>query len=95
MGQTVVSVRVDSDLKKDFETFCDDVGMNISTAVNVFFKAVLAQRKIPFEIAQPENDPFYSGANWREIQRRIANWDNPNTVKIVKTMEELEAMANE
>ena len=58
MAQTVVSVRVDSDLKKDFEKFCDDVGMNISTAFNVFIKAVLIQRKIPFEIALPKDVSF-------------------------------------
>jgi len=95
MGQAIVSVRVDSDVKQGVETFCESVGMNISTAVNIFFKAILSQRKIPFEIAQPDDDPFYRGRNWQVIQERIANWDNPNTIKITKTMEELEAMANE
>ena len=94
MGQTVVSVRMDSNLKKDFETFCEDVGMNISTAVNLFVKAVLAQRKIPFEIAQSD-DPFFRGANLRHLEKSLAEWNNPNSVKIVKTMEELEAMVNE
>ena len=95
MGQTTVSVRMDSDVKQGFEAFCESVGMNISTAVNLYVKAVLAQRKIPFEIAQPDDDPFYRGANWRHIEKSMAEWDNPNIPKIVKTMEELEAMANE
>ena len=94
MAQTTVNVRVDSEVKQGIEAFCESVGMNISTAVNLYFKAILSQRKIPFEIAEPD-DPFYKGANWRHIEKAIAEWDDPNTPKIVKTMEELEAMANE
>jgi len=95
MGQTTVNVRVDMDVKKGIEEFCESVGMNISTLVNVVFKTVLNQRKLPFEIAMPEDDPFYKGANWRHIQKAIAEWDDPSKPKIIKTMEELEAMANE
>ena len=95
MGQTTVSVRVDTDVKQGIEEFCGTVGMNVSTAVNLFFKTVLAQRKIPFEIAMPDDDPFYKGANWRHIMKGIAEWDDPSKPKIIKTMEELEAMANE
>jgi len=43
----------------------------------------------------PDDDPFYRGKNWQVIQKRIADWDNPNALKIAKTMEELEAMAND
>ena len=94
MGQTTVNVRVDADVKRGIEEFCESVGMNVSTAVNLFFKAVLTQRKIPFEIAAPV-DPFYCGENWRHIEKGIAEWNDPKAPKIVKTMEELEAMADE
>ena len=94
MGQSTVNVRVDTNVKRGMEEFCESAGMNVSTAVNLFFKAVLVQRKIPFEIAVPL-DPFYSGANWRHIEKGIAEWNDPNIPKIVKTMAELEAMANE
>ena len=53
MATTTITVRVDAEDKKRIEQFCKDVGMNLTTLVNVFFKAVLIQRKIPFEIAQP------------------------------------------
>ena len=45
-----LSVRVDANDKKNFEQFCDEVGMNVSTAINIFIKAVLREQKIPFEI---------------------------------------------
>ncbi|MCL2342394.1 MAG: type II toxin-antitoxin system RelB/DinJ family antitoxin [Firmicutes bacterium] len=94
MAQTTVNVRVDEDVKRGMEDFCGAVGMNLSTAVNLFFKAVLNQRKIPFEIAEPD-DPFYHGANARRLEKSLAEWNNPNIPKIIKTMAELEAMVGE
>ncbi len=35
---------------KKFQQFCNSVGMNVSTAVNMFIKAVLREQKIPFEV---------------------------------------------
>ncbi len=45
-----LNVRVDANDKKEFEKFCDNVGMNVSTAINLFIKAVLREQKLPFEI---------------------------------------------
>ena len=45
-----LSVRVDANDKKKFEQFCENVGMNVSTAINMFIKAVLREQKLPFEI---------------------------------------------
>lgn len=50
MAQTTISIRMDEDLKKDFETFCSEVGMNMSTAICIFAKTAVREQKIPFEI---------------------------------------------
>ena len=50
MNQSILSVRVDNNDKKGFEAFCNSTGMNVSTAINMFIKAVLREQKIPFEI---------------------------------------------
>lgn len=50
MEQSTLSVRVSADDKKGFETFCNSTGMNVSTAINMFIKAVLREQKLPFEI---------------------------------------------
>lgn len=52
-----LSVRVDANDKKNFEQFCDEVGMNVSTAINMFIKVVLREQKIPFEIRSNHLDP--------------------------------------
>lgn len=50
METLTLNVRVDAKDKKNFEQFCSSVGINISTAVNMFIKAVLREQKIPFEV---------------------------------------------
>jgi len=56
------SVRMDATLKKQFDALCQEFGMNTSTAINVFAKAVVRQRKIPFEISSPMDDITRDGA---------------------------------
>lgn len=50
METLTLNVRVDANDKKSFEKFCEGVGMNVSTAVNMFIKAVLREQKLPFEV---------------------------------------------
>lgn len=60
MPQTTVSVRVGTKDKKAFESFCKQMGMNVSVAVNTFIKNVMREQKLPFAV---EADPFYSEDN--------------------------------
>lgn len=45
-----ISVCVDANDKKNFEQFCENVGMNVSTAIKMFIKAVLREQKLSLEI---------------------------------------------
>lgn len=54
MAQATFSVRMDENLKQRFDSLCSDFGMTASTAINVFARAVVRERKIPFEIVAPE-----------------------------------------
>lgn len=51
MQQTSFSVRMDSQLKKDFSAMCEAFGMPVSTAITLFAKAVVREHRIPFEIS--------------------------------------------
>ena len=62
MALATFSVRMDDTLKKQFDGLCQEFGMNASTAINVFARAVVRQRRIPFEIASPEADITREGA---------------------------------
>jgi DNA-damage-inducible protein J len=46
-----ITVRVDKKVKTDFDEFCGNVGINLSTAVNMFFRAALRERRIPFAVS--------------------------------------------
>ena len=50
MAQSTFSVRMDDNLKKQFDFLCSDFGMTASTAFNIFARTVVRQRRIPFEI---------------------------------------------
>ena len=52
MAQSYLSVRVNETDKNAFENFCNDVGMNVSVAINMFIKAVLQDNKLPFEVTR-------------------------------------------
>ena len=40
----------DAQLKKEFDVLVEDMGMNATTAFNIFARAVVREKKIPFEI---------------------------------------------
>ena len=68
MADTInVTIRLDREVKESAERLFNDLGMNLSTAFNIFARQSLRQGKIPFEI----HDPFFSAKNQAELQRRI------------------------
>lgn len=68
MAQTNLSVRIDEQDKKNFEMFCEQTGMNVSVAVNMFVKAVLREQQLPFTV---KADPFYSETNISRLTKSI------------------------
>jgi DNA-damage-inducible protein J len=75
MGQTTLSIRMDDDIKRRFDIFCADAGMNATVAVNMFARAVLREKCIPFKITG-NDDPFYS---------------EKNQARLLEAMEQIEA----
>lgn len=47
---TNINIRMDADLKRQFEAFCADMGMTMTTAFNLFAKKTVREYRIPFEI---------------------------------------------
>lgn len=72
MPQSSINIRMDEDLKKKFEEICIDLGLNMSVAFNVFAKAVVRKKGIPFEISL-NNDPFYSDENIERLNQSLAS----------------------
>lgn len=73
MAQANLSVRIDENDKRSFEIFCNETGMNVSVAINMFIKTVLREHKLPFEI---KADPFYSECNIKYLEKIVADINN-------------------
>ena len=65
---TSMTIRVDEQLKKKFDSLCDEFGLSNSAALNMFMKTVVRERRIPFEIkANSESDMRKLG--WEAFMR--------------------------
>jgi len=89
---TQVNIRMDEKVKSQAELIFDDLGLNMTTAINMFIKKVIRENGIPFDL---KADPFYSEHNITELMRRAQEFDSGNATFITKSMEDLEAMENE
>ena len=63
-----ITVRVDDQLKSNFDLLCDMFGLSNSAALNLFMKAVVRERRIPFEI-KAESDAEARIRGWEAFQR--------------------------
>jgi len=50
MATINLTVRVDEGTKKEFDSFCENVGLNATSAVNMFIKTVVRTRALPFVV---------------------------------------------
>lgn len=95
MAQATFSVRMDEVLKKQFDTLCSDFGMTASTAINVFARAVVRERKIPFEICSPEPEITREGAMRAFLSLRAQSEKNfPGGMSLDEINEEIRKVRN-
>lgn len=72
MPQTTVSVRMDNELKKEFDTVCNDLGLSMTTAITILAKKMAREKRLPFEVSI---DPFYSDENMKRLKESIAQME--------------------
>lgn len=51
MGQSIVNFRIDEDLKNQMDEVCKDMGITLTTAMTLFIKKVVKEKRIPFEVS--------------------------------------------
>ncbi|EPF27879.1 type II toxin-antitoxin system RelB/DinJ family antitoxin [Treponema medium] len=62
-----ISLRIDDDVKRSAEQVCADIGISLSTAINIYLKKLGRERRIPFKV---KADPFYSPKNSAVLDKR-------------------------
>ncbi len=75
--QTFFNFRIDEQLKKDMESVCSELGLNMTTAFTMFAKKVVREKRIPFDVSI---DPFYSEANIAYLERITKEIEEGGTV---------------
>jgi len=85
MAQTNVNIRMDENLKREFDGLCQDLGLTMTAAFTVFAKTVVRRQRIPFEIAKdiPNAETLAAIEEVREMKR------NPHLYKSFDSVEEL------
>ena len=54
MNNTNVTIRVDKDVKKQAEVLFNDLGLNLSSAINMFLRQAIAEQAILFKPAKKQ-----------------------------------------
>ena len=86
MAATTVSfsVRTDPALKKQVDLFLENVGMSMSTAINLYLRKIVMEQRIPFDISVPQLSP-----ESRQALLEAEELRKPGVGKVFKTVEEL------
>ena len=90
MAQSNVNIRMDEDIKREFDRVCNELGINMSTAITILAKKMIREERIPFEVSV---DPFYTKSNMSALAKSAKQLEEGHVV--VKSIEELEALENE
>ena len=86
MESTNLNIRTDKSVKAAAEKIFEELGLNMTTAVNIFLRQTIRENGIPFELRLPT--PNETTAAAIEEGRRIAH--DPN-VKGYRSIDELKA----
>ena len=78
MAQTNLTIRIDENIKREAENLFNKIGMNMSVAINMFFRQALREQAIPFELK-----PYDDGCKSKRTERILhssAQTERENTV---------------
>lgn len=92
---TSMTIRVDEQLKKNFDSLCTQFGISNSAALNIFMKAVVRERRIPFEIrAESEAETRQKGWEAFKRMRDAALSSGAGEMSMKEINEEIAAVRN-
>lgn len=96
MAQATISIRVDQTLKKNFDSLCEAFGLSATAAFNIFMKAVVRERRIPFEIRATNEDCLRrKGLDAFQAMRRSLSDSGMTEMSLDEINAEIKAMRDE
>ena len=88
MKNVTTSIRIDSNTKQAATELLNELGLDLSSAVNIFLKQVVLQGGLPFQVKYPQYKPEVIEA----MEEAETLSKNPNTKKYSSFSEALEDM---
>ena len=85
MAQTNINIRIDANRKKEFEEFCEAVGLTMTAAFNIFIQRTLRDYRITFDIGAEMPNAETKEAI-KEVQRMKSDPVRGKTYTDVDTM---------
>ena len=70
MAISTFSVRMESDVKNELDKICAQLGLNTSVAINILARAVMREKRMPFESSLATGET--AGANAFQALRKQA-----------------------
>ena len=79
---TSMNIRIEPSLKKQVEEILNDLGMNISDAVTIYFKQIVLTDSIPLQIKRPKfnKETLEAIKEADEIMKHPENYKSYNNV---------------
>lgn len=78
-----LKINLDYQVKKQAEIVCDEMGISLSTAINIYLKKIAREYRIPTEISI---DRFYSRKNIEYLEDKFDNYKKGNEKIIEKEL---------
>lgn len=85
MSQANISIRLDSELKQNFDNLCNELGFNMSTAITMFIKATVREQGLPFALSIKDYN--------KEVREAIT--DANNNIGLSKIYDSVDDMMND
>ena len=87
MATSPTQIRIDTDIKKQANSLFNELGMDMSSAVNIFLRQCILHRGLPFNVALPE----YNEETLNAMDEAKSISRNPD-IKGYSSMEELKKL---
>ena len=75
-------MRIDEDIKKQTEAILNQIGLNMSSAVNVFFRQIIKEQAIPFMVSARSSETVLHST-------KDAFYNSPDTLEALEESKEM------
>ncbi len=104
MAKVTASITIDAEVKAKAQELFSDLGLDFSTAINIFLRQAIRENRIPFDIQRPTSedetdemkedqsaDTKTNGRHRRGKAEQLKTEENPESKESVKTSNDIKA----